>query len=84
MIGYHLVMTSGQRYQGAGGSLPKVGEVVAGFIVRKVTGRDVYLDMPQTQAEWKAFTDWERRRRERRIDGEKRGPRKRSPRKVQP
>ena len=84
MIGYHLVMTSGRRYQGAGGSLPKVGEVVAGFIVRKVAGKDVYLDMPKTPAEWQAFTDWEKRRRERNPGHEKRGPRKRSPRKVQP
>lgn len=47
----------GRRYPFAG-TTPQVGEVVAGFIVRRVTEHVVYVGLEQTEAEERAVERW--------------------------
>lgn len=47
------------------GPLPRVGEIVAGFIVDRVTESTVYLRLPETPEESLAFATWERERQRR-------------------
>ncbi|HEX8815792.1 MAG TPA: hypothetical protein VF753_09845 [Terriglobales bacterium] len=75
MKGYHLILANGNRYQGAGRALPKVGVIIAGFVVRRVIGADVYLDMPKSKQEWRDYEDWERNRITRTPTIKKKGPR---------
>lgn len=45
------------------GPVPAVGDVMAGFIVDRVVGSDVYLKLPKTPEEVKAADQWEWDRR---------------------
>ena len=61
--GFHIVLPSGRRYQGAGETVPNVGEVVAGFVVRQRVGTNIYVFLPETTEEWAAYGEWERARK---------------------
>ncbi len=47
------------------GRTPKPGEVVAGFIVKRVTETTVYIGLPANTAEQYAVDTWERKRLQR-------------------